>query len=117
MYLTRFSKERLFSILISRMVIFFFLMCLLTLFLYAAGTVQNFIDTTQLSLLRLYSIFGIFLAVSSGFGFALDLHRFVKTKKIRYLSRAGGYMLLLIFGATTVLTVISIIAVSSGNGV
>jgi len=111
----RYLKEKLLPILISRTVIFFFLMCLFTLFLYFAGTIQGFIDSTQLSLLRLYTILGIFLTVTSVYGMALDLSRLFKHKKTRYLFRAGGYMLLVIFGAATVLAATFIITVSGGN--
>ena len=117
MKVTKFSKEKLLSLLVSRLAIFFFLMCLLTLFLYAAGTIQDFIDSTQLFLLNLYFILGIFLTIASVSGLALDLGRFSKTKKNRYILRAGGYMLLVIFGAVTVLIVSAITAISRGNGI
>jgi len=108
-------KEKLLPILVSRMVIFFFLMCLLTLFLYAAGTAQGFIDSTQLFLLSVYVVLGIFLTVSSTVGFGINLVRYFKIRKIRYLCRAGGYMFLMIFGSATVLAIMFIITVASGN--
>jgi len=108
-------KEKLLPILVNRSVLFFFLMCLLTLFLYAVGTVQNFIDSTQLSLLRLYVVLGIFLTAVSIFGVVLDIGRLYKHKKSRYLLRAGGYMFLVIFGVVTVLVVMVIITLSGGN--
>jgi len=83
--------------------------------LYIAGTIQGFIDSTQLSLLRLYVILGIFLALTSVSGMVLSLVRLFKLKKTRYLFRAGGYILLAIFGATTVLAAMFIITVSRGN--
>ena len=111
----RYLKEKLLPILASRMVIFFFLMCLLTLFLYAAGTVQGFIDSTQLSLLRLYVILGIFLTAASACGMLLELRRFFKVKTRRYLFQAGLYLFFVFFGAATVLTAMFIITVSGGN--
>ena len=116
MGLSNFSKEKLLPILVSRTVIFFFLICLLTLFLYMAGTFQNFIDTTQLFLLRLYSVLGVLLSISSACGSVLDLGRFSKTKKSRYLFRAAGYLLLIVFGIVTTLAVTAIIAISEGVG-
>ena len=114
---SRFLQEKLLPILVNRVVIFFFLMCLFTLFLYIAGTVQGFIDSTQLFLLRLYVILGIFLSVTSVYGMVLSLARLLKHKKNRYLFRAGGYMLLAIFGVATVLAALFIITVSEGNAV
>jgi len=116
MDLSRFLKEKPLPILVNRTAIFFFVMCLVTLFLYIVGTGQGFIDSTQLSLLKLYSILGIFLVVVSVCGIALDLERFLKIKKKRYLFRAGGYLLLVAFGVSTVLAVMFIITVSRGNG-
>ena len=109
------TREKLFPILINRTVIFFFLMCLLTLAVYAAGTVQGFIDTTQHFLLTVYVVLGIFLTFTSIGGVAVNLRRFFKRKRARYLIRAGGYMLLIIFGSITVLAVMFIITVASGN--
>jgi len=109
-------KEKLFPILVNRTVLFFFLMCLLTLFLYLAGTSQGFIDSTQLNLLKLYSILGIFLTFTSASGVVVDLSRMARTKKAGYLFRAGGYLFLMVFGTVTVLAAIAIIAISGGNG-
>jgi hypothetical protein len=92
-------------------------MCLLTLFLYAAGTIQEFIDSTQLALLNLYSTLGILLIISSIAAATLNFIRFAKTKKKRYVFRAGAYLLIIIFGGLSVFAVAAIIAVSGGSGV
>jgi len=113
----RFSKERLLPILINRTVLFFFVMSVLTLFLYAAGTVQEFTDATQFALLTLYSVLGIFLTITSISGIILDMTRFIGTKKSRYFFRAGGYLFLVIFGAVTVMAVMAIFALSGGEGI
>ena len=112
----RFPKEKLIPILINRTAIFFFLMCLLTIFLYAAGTAQGFIDSTQLALLRLYLVLGVFLCTSSVFGIFLEIIRVIRQKLLRYLFRALGYLFLLAFGASTVMAVLFIIALSEGTG-
>ena len=113
---SRFSKERLLPILINRTTLFFFIMCILTLFLYAAGTAQNFTDSTQFALLTLYSVLGIILTITSISGIVLDFGRFINTKKVRYFFRAGGYLFLVVFGAVTVLLVMAILALSGGDG-
>ena len=98
--------------MVNRLAIFFFLMCLLTLFLYVAGTVQDFIDSTQLFLLNLYFILGLFLTIASISGLFLDLNRFSGTRKTRYLLRAGGYFFLVVFGVVTILAASAITAIS-----
>ena len=112
---SRYKIERLLPLLINKTAIFFFLMCLLTIFLYAAGTSQGFIDSTQLSLLRLYVILGIFCMTASVFGMFLELSRIIKRKSPRYLLRAGGYAFLLVFAIVTVMAALFIIALSEGN--
>ena len=113
---SNFVRRKLLPILVNRTALFFFVMCLVTMFLYAVGTGQGFIDSTQFSLLRLYIVLGIFLTVVSLYGIAIDLERLVKNKKKRYLLRAGGYFLLVTFGTVTVLAVMFIITLSKGNG-
>ena len=115
MKFSRIFRGKLLPILVNRTVIFFFFMCLLTMALYVVGTIQEFIDSTQLSLLKLYVILGIFLFVTSAYGVLLDLARFLNGRKTRYLVRAGGYAVMVIFGAVTVLAVIFIITLSGGN--
>ena len=116
MVISRNLKEKLLPILVSRVVIFFFIMCLLTLFLYAAGTNQGFVDSTQLALLRLYLVLGIFLAVFSVCGCIVGIVRFLRIRKARYFFRACGYLLLAIFGAVTVIIAALIMTLSAGNG-
>jgi len=110
----RFSKERLLPILINRTALFFFVLSVLTLFLYGAGTVQGFTDATQFALLALYSILGIFLTITAVSGILLDLGRFIGTRKARYFFRACGYLFLVVFGIVTVLAVMAILALSGG---
>ena len=114
---TRYLEKKFLPLLISRTVIFFFVMCLLNMILYVIGTVQDFIDSTQLSLLRLHVVLGIFLTFSSLFGIGLDLKRFIKIRKWRYFIRSFGYLALVILGAATVLAAIFIITISGGNTV
>ena len=115
MNLQQHLKEKLLPILASRLVIFFFASCLLTLFLYGIGIVQEFTDSTQLALLRLYAILGIILSISSVYAMILAITRFVAEKKKRYLLRASFYLILLLFAAATVLSVIFIITMTGGN--
>ena len=114
-FLDHFLKEKLHHILANRVVIFFFVLCLLTLFLYMAGTVQGFIDSTQLSLLSFYTILGIFLTITSLYAMVLNIRRLLKTKKTRYLIRALGYVFLVLFGIISELVIMFIITLVKGN--
>ena len=112
----KYLKEKLFPILINRVAVFFFIMCLLTLFLYAIGTRQGFVDSTQFGLIRLYVVLGIFLVAISVCASVINIVRFVTAgKKVRYLLRAGAYLLLTVFGAVSVLVVLFILTLSKGN--
>ena len=110
-----FDKNKFLPILINRTVIFTFLICLLFITVYIAGTIQGFIDSTQLSLLKFYSIFGISLIVTSLCGTVIGIVRFFRNRKIRYLARASGYIFLVIFGLVTVLGSMFIITLTRGN--
>jgi len=115
MHFPGFLKEKLLIILVSRTVFFFFLMCLITIFLYTVGTVQDFIDSTQLYLLKFYVILGIFLITFSICSIILGMKRFFEMKKSRYLFRVSGYLFFVIFGMVTVLIAIFIITITGGN--
>ena len=115
MNLSKLRIDRLLPVLINRTVIFFFLMCILTLILYVAGTSQNFIDSTLLALLRFYQVIGTFLITSSIFGVVMELVRAIRLKKGRYALRAAAYFLLTIFGIASMLLVLFVITISQGN--
>ena len=108
-------RGKFLTVAVNRIVILFFLLCLLTAFLYFLGTGQGFMTSTQYMLLRLTSFFGLFLALSSVFGFIVDFIYFAKKKKIRYLVSMFCYFLSGIIGGTTALTAFFIIIVSAGN--
>ena len=116
MFIPKHLKGRLFPVLVNRAVIFFFIMSLMTFFLYIIGTIQGFVDSTQLLLLRLLVILALCLIVSSVFGLVLNVMRFSKQKKLRYLIRAGCYFLLILFGVITALIILFIFTLSTGNG-
>ena len=108
-------KERMLPILINRTVIFFFIICIFILLLYAAGTVQGFIDSTQMALLSFYMVTGISLAFTSIAGMVINIGGIIKIRKARYFLMVGTYLLLIAFALVTVLAVMAIIAISEGN--
>jgi hypothetical protein len=90
-------------------------MCLINLFLYIIGTVQGFMDETQLFLLRLGVVLSILLVLSAIYGFALDLALFFRSKKIRFICGAFLYAFLVFFGIVIAVLAGFIISASSGN--
>jgi hypothetical protein len=124
--------RKIFPLFISRGVFFFLLMCLLTVFLYFAGTVQGFMDSTQMMLLRLAAALGFFLAAGSVYGLVMEFALFFWRETasgfrggssrgaqiLRIAKALGRGMLYLItgaFGAAIALGALFIVTLSQGN--
>jgi hypothetical protein len=114
--ISRPEKKPVIEILVKRTVTFFFGMCLLTIFFYAIGTAQGFMDITQLMLLRLTITFGIFLGVGSVYGIILALWLARKGLKVRYIGGIGSYLLLSLFGILAAFVAAFIVVTAGGNG-
>jgi hypothetical protein len=117
MRISRPEKKTVIEILVKRTVIFFLGMCFLTIFLYGVGTAQGFMDITQLLILRLIIIFGLFLGVGSVYGIFLTLWLSRKGLKIRYIGGIGGYLFLGLFGILAALIAVFIVVTAGGNGI
>jgi hypothetical protein len=109
------EKKPIIVILVKRAVLFFFFLCALTAFLYGIGTAQEFMDRTQLMLLRLSVVFGLFLGVGSIYGIALNFWLGFHDRKARFFGEAGIYIVLGIFGAVVAILAAFIIVVAGGN--
>ena len=113
---TNYRKEKRLLIFVNRLVIFFFSLNLFSLLLYAAGTVQGFTDTTQHSLLSFSAVMGLLLALACLVSIAVEISRFIKSKRLRYIFRGVIYILLLIFGIASVFAATLIMTISKGGG-
>jgi hypothetical protein len=111
------EKKPILALLVKRTVFFFFIMCVLTVFLYGIGTVREFMDATQEILLRLAAIFGFLLAVGSVYGIGMDLWFILYKGKYRFFLGIGGYAVLGIFGILVAAAATFIVVISGGNGV
>jgi hypothetical protein len=111
------EKKPIIVILVKRAVLFFFFLCALTVFLYGIGTAQEFMDRTQLMLLRLSVIFGLSLGVGSIYGIALNFWLGFHGRKFRFFGEAGLYTVLGIFGAVIATLAAFIIVAAGGNSV
>ncbi|GHV71136.1 hypothetical protein AGMMS49928_21650 [Spirochaetia bacterium] len=101
--------------LVKRLALFCFILCLFSVFLYILGTRQEFTDATQLLLLRLAIIIGIFLTAMSFCGMVLDIRIIISRRLWSYFAGVGGYILMGIFGAAAAVFAAFITAASGGN--
>ncbi|MDR1597034.1 MAG: hypothetical protein LBR99_04945 [Treponema sp.] len=109
-------KKPFIAILVKRAVLFFFFLCVLVVYLYSIGTVQEFMDRTQLLLLRLSVIFGLSLGVGSIYGIILNVWVGFHNKKYRGLGGIGIYLVFGIFGAAIATLAAFIMVAAGGNG-
>jgi hypothetical protein len=110
------TKKPVIAILVKRTVLFFFFLSLLTVFLYAIGTAQEFMDRTQLLLLRILVILGLCLAMDSFYGVILNIWFFIHNRKIRFFGSSGIYFITGALGAVMAIAAAFIIVASGGNG-
>jgi hypothetical protein len=124
-------RNPLILMLVRRGVIFFALMGLFSIFLYALGTRQEFTDPTQFMLIRHSIVFGLLLFCGAVCGFVLNFafffrFRFLKTLSplydaipgsgsFHFLRNLGFYMSLTILGLLIALSMAFILAITKGN--
>jgi hypothetical protein len=108
------KKRRVFT-LFQGAALFFFGLCLFSLFLYAAGTRQGFTDATQLLLLRLSRQLGLALSVCAAWGIICCIFLKIRDPRFRWALRTGACLLLCAFGVLVNLLTSFIIAASEGN--
>jgi hypothetical protein len=111
------EKKPVIAVLVKRAMLFFFFLCALTVFLYVIGTAQEFMDRTQLLLLRLSVVFGLSLAVGSIYGIALNCWFVFHDRKYRFFAGAGIYVVLGVFGGAIATLAAFIIVAAGGNSV
>jgi hypothetical protein len=109
-------KKPFIVILVKRAVLFFFFLCVLVVYLYGIGTVQEFMDRTQLLLLRLSVILGLSLGVGSIYGIILNVWFGLLHIKYRFFGGIGIYLVFGIFGAVIATLAAFIMVAAGGNG-
>ncbi|MDR2742002.1 MAG: hypothetical protein LBB98_07575 [Treponema sp.] len=95
--------------------LFFFFMSLFSVFLYAVGVRQAFMDATQLMLLRITALSGLILGVVSVYGIILDTWFLIRGKGLRYIPGLAAYCLAAVFGVLTAGAAIFILVLAGGN--
>jgi hypothetical protein len=111
------KRKSILVILVKRTVLFFFTLCIFTVFLYGIGTIQGFMDTTQQLMLHLAIILGFSLAVGSIYGILLDFWFIFHEKKRSFFWGIGGYISMGLFGALIAAAATFIVTISRGNGI
>jgi len=102
-------------LLVKRAVLFLTVMSALSVFLYAVGTAQDFLESTQSGLIRLSALFGLLLAVASSYGFLLDVSYALFLRRRRLLWGALAYLFSAAFGFTVALAANGILVLTAGN--
>ncbi len=113
--LTKPEGKPLIVLLVKRAVVLLFGLCLLCVFLYGVGTVQGFLDSTQIALLRAASGLGLLLGIGAAYGIALDVGISATLKSPRFLLGAGGYLFLSLVGIIIAGIASFILVAISGN--
>ena len=108
-------NEKILAIVLNRIAVFFFLICLLAVFLYIIVTRQGFLDETQFLLLRLAALSGVLLLISAIIGLIADIVFFIIAGRKRYLIGFFFFIFLAIAGGIFAYAANFIIMVSSGN--
>ncbi|MFA6507055.1 MAG: hypothetical protein WCT14_13195 [Treponemataceae bacterium] len=89
--------------------------CALTVFLYGIGTAQDFLESTQLGLLRLAAVLGLLLSVGSAYGLILDIVYSVFFRLRHFFWGAVAYCVSAVFGIAVALLSNGILVLVSGN--
>jgi hypothetical protein len=98
--------------------LFFLGICLLSVFLYIAGTRQKFMDSTQLLLIRGAMLSGVLLAFLSFYGIIADIFYLIRHRPfhLAYIWGIAGYLFLGITGGL-MLVLGTLIATAAGGNV
>ncbi len=115
MKFTRPRKKPLIALLVKRTVFFFFFFSLLIILLYVVGTIQEFMESTQLILLRILVIMSIFLSIGALYGSILDAGFLIVKHQKQFLLGIILYLLMIIFGVSISLISSFLLVLVGGN--
>jgi hypothetical protein len=99
----------------KRIVFFLAIMSSLSMFLYGIGTAQDFLESTQMLLLRLAAALGLLLSIGSTCGFSLDLGYTFIERSPRFLLGAFAYIFAAALGISVTLFSHGILVLVAGN--
>jgi hypothetical protein len=108
-------KKPLIALLVKRTVLFFFFASILLILLYVVGTIQDFMESTQIILLRLLAIMSIFLSIAALYGGLLDIGYFIIKHRRQSLLGILSYVLLIAFGVSISVITSFMLVLAGGN--
>ncbi|GHV61168.1 hypothetical protein AGMMS49587_04600 [Spirochaetia bacterium] len=111
------GKKPIVLTLLKGAALFPFGVCLLSVFLYIAGTRQEFMDSTQLLLIHGAMLSGLLSAVLSFYGIIADLVYLISRRPSRlvYLWGIAGYLCLGLTGGLIAVLGTLLTAIAGGN--
>jgi hypothetical protein len=115
MKFSRPRKKPLIALLVKRTVFFFFFFSLMIIMLYIVGTFQEFMESTQLILLRFLVVMSIFLSIGALYGSILDAGFFIIKRQRQFLLGIIFYFLMIIFGVCISLIASFLLVLVGGN--
>jgi hypothetical protein len=102
-------------LLVKRVVLLLSIMGAVTIFLYGIGTAQDFLESTQLGLLRLSASLGILLFCAAACGFMLDVAYALVRRAPRNLWGAFAYLFAFALGVSIALFSNGVLVLVAGN--
>lgn len=108
-------RKPLLVLLVKRAVLFLAVNCAVSLFLYAVGTSQDFLDETQVFLLRSTALLGLLSAIGAIYGCAVDLYAAVMMKSRRFLIGFAAYLLVAFCGLMVTMFSNALLVAVAGN--
>ena len=109
------SQKPLIILLVKRVVLFIAFINILLIFLYAIGTAQVFLDSTQIMLLRWASSMGVLLFIGALYGFILDIYGAIRLRSARFLWGCLAYLSLSVLGAVLATSASAVLVLVSGR--
>ena len=92
-----------------------FILNLITVILYIAGSYQKISDDTLLTLVRICLILSLLLIISSVYGIILDLFYIVRKRQPVLLFGIAGYIMIIALGTLLALGAAFIVGATGGN--
>jgi hypothetical protein len=115
MKFSRPRKKPLIALLVKRTVLFFFFSSVMIILLYIVGTIQEFMESTQIILLRFLVIMSIFLAIGALYGGLLDAGFLIIKRQTQYLFGLFSYFLMIVIGIVISLIASFLLVLIGGN--
>jgi hypothetical protein len=101
--------------LVKRGSLFFFFMSLFSAFFYGVGVRQDFMDSTQIMLLRISALLGLILGMLAMSGMALNIWSLIRGGDPRFFPGITAYLAAVLFGILTAAAAILILVLAGGN--